>query len=161
MEANLTAIRNLVRYHVVEGMVESENISTSSPLHTMTTAEISVSSAGNMEDSQGGTADILAADMVSSNGLVHAISGVMLPFPEEYLGVSGDGEGGSDGDDDGDGRNVEVAAITAGVCAAVILVLAAFAVQKRRQAEAARPPQVAPDEAGWVGAGRPAPIHPA
>lgn len=141
-------------------MVEADNISKASPLHTMTTAQITVSSAGDMEDSQGGTANILAADMESSNGIVHAISGVMLPFPEEYLGVSGDGEDTSDDDDD-KGRNVEVAAITAGVCAAVILVLAAFAVQKRRQAEAARPPQVAPDEAGWVGAGRPAPIHPA
>lgn len=158
--ANRTALELVLRYHIVEGLVDAENIETASPLTTIAATQMTVSGEGVLGDSQGRSADILATDLVSSNGIMHAISSVMLPFSLSYLLGSDDSPSNEDGGI-GD-RPVEIAALTAGLAAAVILIAAAIAVQKRRQADAARPPQVAPDdEGGWVTAGRPAAVHPA
>lgn len=161
-EANRTALEELLNYHIVDGIVGSAGMAEEGPLGTQ---GITVSSVGTMMGSQGGEATILAGDLSSSNGLVHAIDSVLMPFSAETL--TGDMFPASDRKTpDGNNSNdhVEVAALSAGLVAALILVAAAIAVHKRRQADAAKPPQVAPDDGGWGGAGaagRGASVHPA
>lgn len=162
-QTNQTALRELLRYHLVDGVVPSGDIADESPLGTH---GVTVSGEGLLLDSEGGEAKILAGDLSSSNGMIHAISSVLMPFPEDQL--TGDMFGGSDRavpEDQEDGNDhIEVAALSAGLAAAVILVAAAVAVHKRRQADAAKPPQVAPDDGGWGAAetaGRATAVHPA
>lgn len=158
MSTNRTSLRTLLQYHIVEGMVGSSDIIDASPLQTAASAKgVTVSGTGVITDSEGGSAEILAADLASSNGIVHAISSVLLPFKIEVLDIPGRDvpEGNSQK------SNVEIAALSAGLAAALILIAAAIAVHKRRQADAAKPPQVAPDDEGWAGAGRGASVHPA
>lgn len=160
--ANRTALEELLRYHVVEGEVGTNSMDDVGVLRTLSGGEsLSVIGAGTLiEDAEGGDASILVGNLPSSNGMVHAIDAVLMPFPETQL----TGEMFPSGDDtESTNGNVQMAALSAGIAAAVILVLAAVAVHKRRQADAAKPPQVAPDEDGWGGGGnmRGAPIHPA
>ena len=161
-QTNSTALEQLMNYHIVDGVVGSAGIADKSPLGAQ---GITVSSVGKIEGSQGGEATILAGDLSSSNGVVHAIDSVLMPFSTETL--TGDMFPASDRsvpDSDKGNDHVEVAALSAGLAAALILVAAAIAVHKRRQADAAKPPQVAPDDGGWGGpgaAGRGAAVHPA
>lgn len=169
-ETNQTALRELLRYHIVDGEVSASSMDDLDSLRTLNDVPgdgetLAVDGAGTLiGDSEGGEATILVGDLASSNGVVHAIDSVLLPFPSVTL--TGDmfpttpEDGGSDDKSSG---NVEVAALSAGLAAALILVAAAIAVHKRRQADAAKPPQVAPDDEGWGGgnAARGAPIHPA
>ncbi|CAM9126218.1 unnamed protein product [Scytosiphon promiscuus] len=169
-ETNQTALRELVHYHMVEGEVSTSSMGDIDTLRTLNGATgdgetLAVTTAGTLiEDSEGGEAEVVIGDLASSNGVVHAIDSVLLPFPSVTL--TGDmfptSPEGSASEDTSNG-NVEVAALSAGLAAALILVAAAIAVHKRRQADAAKPPQVAPDDEGWGGgsAARGAPIHPA
>lgn len=160
--ANGTALVELLQYHIVDGEVKAAGIAEASQLGTQ---GITVSSVGKMQGSAGGEATILAGDLSSSNGVVHAIDSVLMPFSEETL--TGGMFPASDrsvpsGKNEND--HVQVAALSAGLVAALILVAAAIAVHKRRQADAAKPPQVAPDDGGWgaaAAAGRGASVHPA
>lgn len=159
---NQTALRELLRYHLVDGVIPSDEIEDESPLGTQ---GVTVSSSGLILGTQGGEADILVGDLSASNGVIHAISSVLLPFPEEQLlgELYVDSEREVPDDQDSGNDHVEVAALSAGLAAALILVAAAVAVHKRRQADAAKPPQVAPDDGGWGAAGaiRATSVHPA
>lgn len=166
-QANQTALAELLRYHVIDGEMETTDMDGADTLRTLdySAGSLKVASAGTIEDAEGGTASVLVGNLESSNGMLHGIDGVLMPFAEEQL--TGDMfPSDRSVEDDGGNGNVEVAALSAGLAAAVILVAAAIAVHKRRQADAIKPPQVAPDEDGWDGwggggAGRGAPIHPA
>lgn len=166
-EANRTALSELLRYHVIDGEMGTTEMDGAGTLRTLDNNQddsLVVLGGGTFEDSEGGQASVLVGDLESSNGMLHGIDGVLMPFPEEQL--TGDmfpGSGDRGLEDDGGNENVEVAALSAGLAAAVILIAAAIAVHKRRQADAVKPPQVAPDEDGWAGGGpvRGAPIHPA
>lgn len=166
-QANRTALSELCRYHVLDGEIETTDMEEGTgTLRTLDSngGSLVVVGAGTIEDSEGGQASVLVGNLESSNGMLHAIDAVLMPFSEEQL--TGDMYPGSSSrgvQDDGGNDNVEVAALSAGLAAAAILVLAAIAVHKRRQADAVKPPQVAPDEDGWAGGGqtRGAPIHPA
>lgn len=160
--ANQTALEELLRYHMVDGEVGTNSMDDVGMLRTLNGGgSLSVVGGGTLiEDAEGGDASILVGNLPSSNGMVHAIDAVLMPFPETQL----TGEMFPSGEAETSNDNVQVAALSAGIAAAVILVLAAVAVHKRRQADAAKPPQVAPDEDGWTGGGgnmRGAPIHPA
>lgn len=164
-ELNQTALKLLVQYHLVEGELGSSTIVENSPLRTGYTGEGAVTVKGadgavTVTDAVGTTGDIVAPDLTSSNGVIHGISSVLMPFSEDVLKGNVDTSR-STPDDGGSNNNVEIAAISAGVAAALILVAAAIAVHKRRQADAAKPPQVAPDDGGWGGAGRATAVHPA
>lgn len=164
---NRTALSELMRYHVLDGEMESTDMEGGNTLPTMNDAaagSLTTTASGQIEDAQGGQAEVLVGDLSSSNGMLHGIDGVLMPFAEEQL--TGDMFPASEArstPSGGGNDNVEVAALSAGVAAALILVAAAIAVHKRRQADALKPPQVAPDEDGWAGGGpvRGAPIHPA
>ncbi|CAN0124164.1 unnamed protein product [Ectocarpus sp. 4 AP-2014] len=160
--ANRTALEELLRYHMVDGEVGTNSMDDVEMLRTLSGGgSLSVVGGGDfIEDAEGGDASILVGNLPSSNGIVHAIDAVLMPFPETQL----TGEMFPSGETETSNDNAQVAALSAGIAAAVILVLAAVAVHKRRQADAAKPPQVAPDEDGWTGGGgnmRGAPIHPA
>lgn len=168
-DTNRTALRELLLYHIVDGEVHTNSMDDALPLRTLDGSAdgntLLVAGAGNLiEDAQGGEAEVLVGNLASSNGLVHAIDSVLMPFPDKQLTVnmfpSNSRDGGAS---DASNRNVEVAALSAGLAAALILVAAAIAVHKRRQADAAKPPQIAPDDGGWTGGGtvRGAQIHPA
>lgn len=169
-ETNQTALRELLRYHMVEGEVSTNSLDDIDTLRTLggVTGDgetLVVLDAGTLiQDSEGGEAEVVIGNLASSNGIVHAIDSVLLPFPAvtltgDMFPTSPDESASEDRSND----NVEVAALSAGLAAAVILVAAAIAVHKRRQADAAKPPQVAPDDEGWGGgnATRGAPVHPA
>lgn len=164
-QANRTALAELLRYHVIDGEMETTDMDGSGTLRTLdySAGSLKVVGTGTIEDAEGGTASVLVGNLETSNGMLHGIDGVLMPFSEVQL--TGDMFPSSDRsmEDDGGNGNVEVAALSAGLAAAVILVAAAIAVHKRRQADAIKPPQVAPDEDGWSGGGpnRGAPIHPA
>lgn len=151
---NRTALREVMRYHVLDGEVDAASMGKESPIGQQA---LSVSPLGEIQGNDGDEATIIAGDLSSSNGMIHAIDSVLLPFPEEQLtgDLFRDTPEGSGND------HVGVAALSAGLAAAVILVAAAIAVHKRRQADAAKPPQVAPDDGGWAGAARGAAVHPA
>lgn len=163
-EANRTALAELLRYHVIDGTVMTSSMDDAGVL-TVAGGAGTLAIVGEddvyIQDEEGGDASILVGNLDASNGVLHAIDSVLLPFPEERL----TGQMFSDGDDSsGSNGNVEVAALSAGLAAAFILIAAAVAVHKRRQADAAKPPQIAPDDEGWgVGGGnmRGAAIHPA
>lgn len=164
--ANRTALSELLRYHVLDGEMETTDLDGAGTVRTLdnNADPLSVVSTGVIEDTQGGQASVLVGNLESSNGMLHGIDAVLLPFSEVQLtGGMFPASANRGVEDDGGNDNVEVAALSAGLAAAVILVAAAIAVHKRRQADAVKPPQVAPDEDGWAGGGavRGAPIHPA
>eukprot|EP00903_Cladosiphon_okamuranus_P012606 g11796.t2 len=164
---NRSALSELMQYHVLEGEMEIADLEGRNTFRTLDYAaagSLMTTAGGQIVDTQGGQAEVLVGDLSSSNGVLHGIDGVLMPFAEEQL--TGDMFPASEARSTpiGSGNdNVEVAALSAGVAAAVILIAAAVAVHKRRQADAVKPPQVAPDEDGWSGGDpvRGAAIHPA
>lgn len=162
-QANRTALAQLLQYHVVDGNVMTSSME-DADVFSVAGGTGALAVVGNdgvyIQDEEGRDASILVGNLDASNGVLHAIDTVMLPFPEEQLtgAMFSDGSDGS-----GNSGNVEVAALSAGLAAAFILIAAAVAVHKRRQADAAKPPQIAPDDEGWgIGGGsRGAAIHPA
>lgn len=163
-EANRTALAELLRYHVMDGDVMTSSMDDAGVFSVAGGAGTLAIVGGDdvyIQDEEGRDASILVGNLNTSNGVLHAIDKVLMPFPEEQL----TGEMFSD-DSGSSGRsgNVEVAALSAGLAAAFILIAAAVAVHKRRQADAAKPPQIAPDDEGWGVGGanmRGAAIHPA
>lgn len=163
-QANRTALAQLLRYHVVDGTVMTSSMDDASEISVAGGAGTLAIVGGDgayIQDEQGRDASILVGNLGASNGVLHAIDTVMLPFSEEQLtgGMFSDGS-----DSSRNNGNVEVAALSAGLAAAFILIAAAVAVHKRRQADAAKPPQIAPDDEGWGVGGanmRGAAIHPA
>lgn len=159
-ETNRTVLDNVVRYHVVEGMFGTGEMVTQSPLKTLYGSSVTASlddGTTTLTDSEDREAEVLAGNLTASNGIIHAVGTLMMPF--DVNTVRNIPEGGGGGAD-----NVEIAALSAGVAAALILIAAAIAVHKRRQVEAMKPPQVAPEDEGWTGGpamSRGAPIHPA
>lgn len=167
---NQVALLELLKYHVVDGVVtrelvheEAQNTGTTTRASTDSLANplaakgISVSPDGLLSGSVGGKANITGADLYSSNGITQAINSVLLPFDEAYLKDTDSTTSQSEGN-----QHVEVAALSAGIAAAFILLATAIAVHKRRQADRARSPPVSPDDDWWgVGQTRGAPVHPA
>lgn len=160
-QTNRTALNELLHYHLIDGNVASSEMTSEGPLGT---GGITISSEGLITGEKGGEAIILASDLYSSNGMIQAIDAVLMPFSEDTLtgGMFPDLSNRDTPDkDDTSNEHIEVAALSAGLAAALILVAAAIAVHKRRQADAAKPPQVAPDDGGWGTTARGAAVHPA
>lgn len=164
-EANLTSLAEVLRYHVIGEEMTTTSMSDGDRLRTLSAGAgylVVVGEGKFLEDANGERASVAFGNMASSNGVLHMVDSVLLPFSSSRLlgnMFPAQDRGVEDGSsDDGGG---EVAALSAGLAAAAILVATAFAVHKRRQADAARPPKVSPDDGGWgMATVRGAPVHP-
>lgn len=168
-QTNRTALGELLLYHVVAGDLRTNAMDDGDRLRTLNANDsvVVVGDGRAIEDAEGAEASVAFGNLASSNGVLHVVDAVLLPFPSRQLTVDmfpdEVGDAGADSRGGGGSENVEVAALSAGIAAAAILVAAAIAVHKRRQADAAKPPQVAPEDGGWgTAAGRRgAAVHPA
>jgi len=77
-KAQLTAI---LTYHVVPGTVMAKDVPNGS-VKTVNGASVTTAASGGtvtVTDGQGGTAHVVKADIVASNGVIHVIDAVLLP----------------------------------------------------------------------------------
>lgn len=168
-QTNGTALGELLLYHVVNGDLRTTAMGDGDRLPTLNANDsvVVVGDGTAVEDAAGGRASVAFGNLASSNGVLHVVDAVLLPFPSRQLTLDmfpdEAGDAGAASRSGGSTNNVEVAALSAGIAAAAILAAAAFAVHKRRQADAAKPPQVAPEDGGWGTAPgwRGAAVHPA
>lgn len=80
-------IAAVLTYHVVPGFALSSSITDSTALTTLNGAELVVAPNGSggvsVTDELGNSFDVVLADVVATNGVVHAIDGVLLPDEED------------------------------------------------------------------------------
>ncbi|MFZ4551844.1 MAG: fasciclin domain-containing protein [Aquabacterium sp.] len=71
------ALKNLLNFHIVQGVIKSTDITGSSTKETLQGAKISISKAGDfvtVEDAM-----VTSADKVATNGVIHVIDTVLTP----------------------------------------------------------------------------------
>ncbi|WP_194766784.1 fasciclin domain-containing protein [Tamlana sp. I1] len=81
-EAEIDLLRNIVLYHAIPSAIYSTDLSETSVETAFTGNNIKVIASGNtyvIEDTTGEQANILAADVMASNGVAHVIDRVLLP----------------------------------------------------------------------------------
>lgn len=80
-------IGDVLTYHVVQGFALSSSITDSTTLTTVNGAELVVAPNGSggvsVTDELGNTTDVVLADVIATNGVIHAIDGVLLPDDED------------------------------------------------------------------------------
>jgi uncharacterized surface protein with fasciclin (FAS1) repeats len=79
--ANTTLLTKVLTYHVVPGRVLKAEVPVATPITTAQGETLSVSSAFVITDQRARTANITATDILTSNGVIHAIDKVILPKP--------------------------------------------------------------------------------
>ncbi len=85
--ADVPALSNVLLYHVVGDRVRASELMPGTPVTTLQTSEVSVELVdGGL---QIGGANVLTADVVAANGVVHAIDAVLLP-PAALVAAGGD-----------------------------------------------------------------------
>jgi uncharacterized surface protein with fasciclin (FAS1) repeats len=72
----------VLKYHVVKGRRDAEDVLGSDQLSTLLGAFFA-QGAGVITDNAGQMANIIVTDVPASNGIIHAIDTVLLPFPVE------------------------------------------------------------------------------
>lgn len=73
-------VSSVLKYHVVKGRRDSTDVLASDRLRTLLSA-FWFQSGGIITDGAGETASVIAVDIPASNGILHAIDAVLLPFP--------------------------------------------------------------------------------
>lgn len=79
---NQDTLATILTYHVVSGAVMSTDLSDGQEVETVQgeTLTVGVSDSGvTLTDAGGNTVDVVIADVEASNGVIHAIDGVVLP----------------------------------------------------------------------------------
>lgn len=79
---NQDALATILTYHVVSGAVMSSDLSDGQEVETVQgeTLTVGVSDSGvTLTDAGGNTVNVVMADVEASNGVIHAIDGVVLP----------------------------------------------------------------------------------
>jgi uncharacterized surface protein with fasciclin (FAS1) repeats len=79
--ANTTLLTKVLTYHVVGARVLKAEVPVATPIATVEGETLSVSSGFVITDQRGRTANITATDILTSNGVIHAIDKVILPKP--------------------------------------------------------------------------------
>lgn len=74
-----SALTEILLYHVLTGRRDSNEVLASTRLRTLQGSFLQQAS-GTLTDNLGRTANIIVTDVPASNGLIHAIDAVVLPF---------------------------------------------------------------------------------
>jgi uncharacterized surface protein with fasciclin (FAS1) repeats len=73
------ALTQILLYHVLNGRRDSNEVLASDRLRTLQGTFL-MQSAGTLTDNLGRPANIIVVDVPASNGIIHAIDAVVLPF---------------------------------------------------------------------------------
>jgi uncharacterized surface protein with fasciclin (FAS1) repeats len=79
--ANTTLLTKVLTYHVIPARVLKAEVPVASPVTTVQGETLSVSAGFVITDQRARTANIVATDILASNGVIHAIDKVILPRP--------------------------------------------------------------------------------
>jgi uncharacterized surface protein with fasciclin (FAS1) repeats len=80
--ANKDLLRNVLSYHVVSGRVLKADVPANTPIATALAGNtFTISPAFVITDGRARTANIVTTDVLTSNGVIHAINKVILPRP--------------------------------------------------------------------------------
>jgi len=72
-------LTQILLYHVAQGQLLAEDVLMADQIETLQGGSISQED-GTLTDSQGRVVSIIATDLLATNGVIHAIDGVLLPF---------------------------------------------------------------------------------
>lgn len=79
--ADIPALQDVLKYHVVSGKVMAADLSDGQVITTVEGGELTVKITNGsvmLEDAVGNTSEVVTADVEASNGVVHVIDGVLL-----------------------------------------------------------------------------------
>jgi uncharacterized surface protein with fasciclin (FAS1) repeats len=74
----LADLENILKYHVANGRRNAESVVGSDRLR-MLNGQFIMQDSGVLTDNQGMTSNIIVADIMAGNGIIHVIDGVLLP----------------------------------------------------------------------------------
>ncbi|MBP2281682.1 putative surface protein with fasciclin (FAS1) repeats [Psychrobacter sp. PL15] len=77
--ADTELLKTVLPYHVVPMVVKAADIPYGSEIETVNGQKFTISDANVITDASGNTANIVATDMMATNGVVHVIDNVLLP----------------------------------------------------------------------------------
>jgi uncharacterized surface protein with fasciclin (FAS1) repeats len=79
--ADTALLDKVLKYHVVAGRVLKAGVPVGTPITTVEGETFSVNASLAITDQRGRTANIVATDVLTSNGVIHVIDKVILPAP--------------------------------------------------------------------------------
>ncbi|CAG2154359.1 fasciclin domain-containing protein [Cupriavidus numazuensis] len=79
--ANTALLTKVLTYHVVPGLVLKADVPVNTPIKTVEGETFTVSPALAITDQRGRQANIVATDVLASNGVIHVLEKVILPAP--------------------------------------------------------------------------------
>lgn len=79
--ANVPLLTKVLTYHVVSGRVLKADVPVATPIATVQGETFTVSAAFAITDKRARVANIVATDVLASNGVIHVIDKVILPAP--------------------------------------------------------------------------------
>ena len=79
--ANTALLDQVLKYHVVAGRVLKAGVPVGTPITTVQGETFSVNASLAITDQRGRSANIVATDVLTSNGVIHVIDRVILPAP--------------------------------------------------------------------------------
>ncbi len=79
--ANTALLDKVLKYHVVPSRVLKAGVPVGTPITTVEGETFSVNASLAITDQRGRTANIVATDVLTSNGVIHVIDKVILPAP--------------------------------------------------------------------------------
>ena len=79
--ADTALLDKVLKYHVVPGRVLKAGVPVGAPITTVQGETFSVNASLAITDQRGRTANIVATDVLTSNGVIHVIDKVILPAP--------------------------------------------------------------------------------
>jgi uncharacterized surface protein with fasciclin (FAS1) repeats len=79
--ADTVLLTKVLTYHVVPGRVLAANVPVGAPITTAQGETFSVNASLVITDRRGRTANIVATDVLTSNGVIHVVDRVILPAP--------------------------------------------------------------------------------
>ncbi len=79
--ANTALLDKVLKYHVVPGRVLKVDVPVNTPITTAQGETLSVSASFVITDQRARTSNIVLTDVLTSNGVIHAIDKVILPSP--------------------------------------------------------------------------------
>jgi uncharacterized surface protein with fasciclin (FAS1) repeats len=79
--ANTAVLTEVLTYHVVDGRVLKADVPVATPIAMLQGETFTVSKALAITDQRARTANIVATDVLATNGVIHVIDKVILPQP--------------------------------------------------------------------------------